>query len=235
MISFVCWRWRPPAGYRSIFGPETVNTLRRMVARNYSKPHRFICVTDDPRGIDPQVEVIPLWDDFANVPSPHGRGNPSCYRRLKMFSAEALKLFGPRFCSLDLDCVIVKPIEPVVDRPEDIVLWGDTNPTTPYNGSMILLRAGSRTKVWDEFDPATSPRKATSLGYFGSDQAWIGAALGPDEPKWSKADGVYSYRCDLRGKPTLPDNARIVMFHGQWDPWHREIMSRHAWVREHYQ
>jgi hypothetical protein len=233
MISFVCWRWRPPAGYRSTFGPETVNTLRKMVARHYAGPHRFICVTDDPRGIDPAVEVVPLWEDFGSLPSPHGRGNPSCYRRLKMFSAEAEQLFGPRFCSLDLDCVITGPLDPIVDRSEDIVLWGDTNPTTPYNGSMILLRAGSRTKVWDDFDPVTSPKKATALGYFGSDQAWLGAALGPNEPKWSKVDGVYSYRCDLRGKG-LPSDARIVMFHGQWDPWSREIQQRHAWVREHY-
>lgn len=235
MLGVVCWRWRPPAGYRSTFGPQTVNTLRRMVKRHLSIPHRFFCVTDDPKGIDKEVEIVPLWNDFADVPSPHGRGNPSCYRRLKMFSAGAASMFGPRFVSLDLDCVVTGSLDPLFDRPEDIVLWGDTNPTTPYNGSMILLRAGSRTKVWDEFDPQTSPRKAAALGYFGSDQAWIGAALGPNEPKWSKADGVYSYRCDLRGKHDLPEGARLVIFHGQHDPWARDVQQRHAWVREHYQ
>ena len=56
--SVVTWRWRPPTGYRSVFGPETVNTLKRMVDRHYSAPHRFIAVTDDPKGIDPSVELV---------------------------------------------------------------------------------------------------------------------------------------------------------------------------------
>src|SRR6185369_10690146 len=70
MLSVVCWKWKPSNGYRSAFGPETVNVLRAMVRRHYQKPHRFICVTDDSRGIDPGIEIIPLWDDYAAVPSP---------------------------------------------------------------------------------------------------------------------------------------------------------------------
>jgi hypothetical protein len=53
MLSVVTWRWKPRRGYRSSFGPETVNVLRSMVRRWYPKPHRFICVTDDPAGIEP--------------------------------------------------------------------------------------------------------------------------------------------------------------------------------------
>lgn len=234
MLSFVCWKWKPSRVYRSAFGPETVNTLRRMVARHYDRPHRFICVTDDAAGIDPEVEVIPLWDDFASVPSPCGLKQPSCYRRLKAFSAEAAQLFGPRFISLDLDCVITGDLAPLFERDEDFIIWGDTNPTTPYNGSMFMLRSGTRRKVWEDFDPRTSPAKGRALGYFGSDQAWIGACLGPDEAKWSKADGVYSYRIDIkRGDGVLPDDARIVMFHGVVDPWSAEA-QRLAWVRQFY-
>jgi hypothetical protein len=40
------------------------------------------------------------------VPSPCGARQPSCYRRLKAFSAEAARCSAPRFVSLDLDCVI---------------------------------------------------------------------------------------------------------------------------------
>ncbi len=234
MLRIVCWKWKAPAGYRSQFNAKHVNVLRSMVERNYRKPHEVVCITDDPSGIDDRVRIIPLWDDHAKMPSPHGAGNPSCYRRLKRFSAQAAEFIGPRFVSVDLDCVITGDVAPLWDREEDAVFWGDTNPTTPYNGSMILLRAGTRTKVWDEFDPQFSPAKAKALGYFGSDQAWIGAALGPNEPKWSQADGVYSYRCDLKHRGgRLPPDAKIVLWHGNVDPWSREG-QRLDWVRKHW-
>jgi hypothetical protein len=233
MLSVVCFKWKPKVGYRSAFSAANVNVLRAMVKRHYQKPHRFICVTDDPRGIDANVEIIPLWDDYAAVPSPCGARQPSCYRRLKAFSKEALSLFGPRFVCLDLDCVVTGDLAPLWDRDEDFVIWGDTTPRTPYNGSMFLLRAGSRRQVWEDFDPVTSPAKGRALGYFGSDQAWIGACLGPHEARWSQGDGVYSYRNDIKRAGGLPDDARIVMFHGGVDPWSAEA-QRLPWVREYY-
>lgn len=234
MLSVVCWKWQPPAGYRSSFGPEAVNVLRRMVARHYAKPHRFICVTDDARGIDPEVGIVPLWSDHAAIPSPHGRGNPSCYRRLKMFSAEARELFGERFVSMDLDCVVTGDLAPIFDRDEDFMIWGDTSPRTPYNGSLILMTAGARRQVWDAFCPKTSPSAGLKLGYFGSDQAWIAAALGPDEAKFSHRHGVWSYRNQIAPqRGVLPADARLVMFHGRHDPWGEEP-QRLGWVRANW-
>jgi len=233
MLSVVCFKWKPVNGYRSSFGPETVNVLRSMVRRHYQKPHRFICVTDDSRGIGSDVEIIPLWDDYAAVPSPCGIRQPSCYRRLKAFSKEAVNLFGARFVSLDLDCVITGDMAPVWDRDEDFVIWGDTSPKTPYNGSMFLLKAGTRRQVWEDFDPKTSPAKGRALRYFGSDQAWIASCLGARETKWSQIDGVYSWRNDIRPACGLPEDARIVMFHGNIDPWSPEAQQL-AWVRQHY-
>lgn len=235
MLAVVCWRWKPALGYRSNFGPETVNILRSMVDRHYLQPHRFICVTDNPAGIDADVEIVPLWTDLADLPSPHGRGQPSCYRRLKMFSAEAEKIFGRRFVSLDLDCVITGDLGPLWDTNADFQIWGDTNPTTHYNGSMILMNAAARREVWDDFDPARSPGLAKASGQFGSDQGWISHRLGPGETKWTRADGVYSYRNELAlNGGHLPRNARVVFFHGRFDPWSPEIQRKHAWVREHW-
>jgi hypothetical protein len=235
MLSIVCWKWRPSGAYRSAFGPETVNTLRAMVERHYAKPHRFICVTDDAAGIDPRIEIVPLWSDNAELPNPMGKSMPSCYRRLKAFSKDAEQWFGDRFVSLDLDSVITADMTPVWDRDEDFVIWGDTHPTTPYNGSMFLLRTGSKPQVWDTFDPKTSPARGRAAGYFGSDQAWIASCLGPQQPRWGKPDGVYSYRVDIKmgGDGSLPKGARIVMFHGTVDPWSGEA-QRLGWVREHY-
>lgn len=232
--SVICWKW-PKPGYRSTFGPETVNRLRRMVARHYPHPHRFICVTDDAEGIDPAVEIVPDFRDFADLPSQHGERNPSCYRRLRMFHPDAAQWFGQRFVSLDLDIVITANLEALWHRPDDFAIYGDTNPTTYYNGSMVLMTAGARPKVWTDFDPETSPKLARRAGFFGSDQAWISYCLGDGERRFTKADGVYSFRNEIArtADQALPSNARLVVFHGQIDPWH-DRAQRISWIQEHY-
>lgn len=232
----VCWRWKPRPGYRSSYPPETVNVLRAMVARHYGLPHRFICVTDDPAGIDPRVEIVPPWDDFASLPSPHGEKQPSCYRRLRMFHPEIGKVFGPRFVSLDLDVVITGSLESVWNRPEDFVCWGDTNPQpgSHYNCSMVLMTAGCRPQVWTDFDPTSSPRLAVKAKSFGSDQGWVSYRLGPGEAKWTRKDGVYSFRNDLKPRGgALPADAKVVIWHGRFDPWMPEA-KRYGWVNDHY-
>lgn len=239
MLGVGCFKWRPPGHYRSTFTGEAVNVLARMVARHYARPHRFVCFTDDATGIDPAlVQVVPLWDDHARLPSPHGAGNPSCYRRLRLFDgAFARPLLGERFVTLDLDVVVTGDLAPLWDRPEDFVIWGDTAKGTPYNGSMVLQSVGARQQVWDEFDPVESPKRSRALGYIGSDQGWIGACLGVHERKWTKADGVWSYRNEIappRGNGMLPPGARIVIMHGHVDPWSPSTHARHRWVKEHY-
>jgi hypothetical protein len=234
MLSVVCWKWQPALGYRSKFDASHVNVLKRMVDRHYPSPHRFLCVTDDSRGLDAGIEAVPLWGDFADVPSPHGGQNPSCYRRLRAFSPEIGAIFGPRFVSVDLDTVLVRDVRPLWDRSEDFVIWGETNPKSWYNGSMWMMTTGARKQVWERFDPKTSPQQALKAGKFGSDQGWISYVLGPGEATWTQKDGVYSYRVHVAPQGNrLPKNARMVMFHGKHDPWAYN-MDRVPWIQEHY-
>lgn len=234
MLTFLTFKWNPPVGYRSSFSGHNVDVLRRMVRRHYKRPHRFVCVTDDPTGItEYDVEVFELWDDFQDVPNPSGRKNPSCYRRLRVFARNAGEWLGERFVHLDLDCVITREITGLLNRPEEFVCWGDTNPRNPYNGSMWLVKAGARPQVWEQFNPATSPTEARRAGYFGSDQAWFAHILGPCEARFTRAHGVYSFRNEMRRKDLLPSDARIVFFHGKHDPWDEDMM-RIAWIKDHY-
>lgn len=235
-FEFVTFKWRPKPGYRSHFGAEQVNTLWSMLGRNYDGPCRLTCITDDAAGISREVRVIPLWEFGAKLESPHGAGNPSCYRRLPIYGEKGRELIGPRFMTWDLDVLICRNINPIVDVPEDFRIWGDTAKGTPYNGSLMLQTACARRKVWDEFDPVESPKRGRALGYIGSDQAWIAACLGPNERKWTRADGVYSYRNEIAriGTGLLPTDARIVVFHGFYDPWHPTMRAKHPWVRRHY-
>lgn len=160
--------------------------------------------------------------------------NPSCYRRLRAFAPDIGTSFGERFVSVDLDTVIVRDVTPLWHRPEPFVIWGETDPRSWYNGSMFLLTAGARAKVWQEFNPKISPMAARKAGKFGSDQGWISFCLGKGEATWGRQDGVYSYRVHLQpNRGQLPNDARIVFWHGRVDPWSPEA-QRLGWVREHW-
>lgn len=230
-LSIVTWKWSTP-NYRSKFTAEHVNALHRMVARHYANPFRFLCVTNDAAGIGPSVQVIPDTEDFKDVRSPHGASAPACFRRLRMFHPDIAQWFSGRFVSLDLDCVITGDMRPVWDRAEDYVGWSDPLRPTQYCGSMTLLSAGARSKVWSEFDPEHSPRAARAAGCMGSDQGWVSHCLGIGEATWGRQDGVYSYRWDLKGGP-LPANARVVFFTGVVDPW-ASAAQQLPWVRENW-
>jgi hypothetical protein len=247
MISVVCFKWKPPPGYRSAYGPEQVHTLRNMVARHYPEAHRFICVTDDPTGLDAGVEVVPLWDDHAELKNPSFKDGPNCYRRLKMFAREAGTVFGERFVCLDLDTLITGDLRPLLNRTEDFIAWKNPNVMWPYNGSMFMLTAGARPDVWESFNPITSPAISNSAGCRGSDQGWMSYVLGRGEATWDRCDGVWSYqdhiikRVVYRGKVLsrkqkiqMPAGARIIMFHGMFDPWSQKAHDLTPWVAEHY-
>lgn len=234
MLTFVTWLWQPKPTYRSQFSATHVNVLASMLRRHYHQPMRVLAVTDIPQGIDPSIEVVPAFNDFADLPSPYGAHQPSCYRRLRAFHPSIGTVFGDRFVSLDLDTVIVGDLTPLFDRPEDFVIWKEQDPRSFYNGSLLLMTAGARPQVWTTFDPRHSPKLAKKAGRFGSDQGWMSYCLGRGEATWSTADGVYSYRVDLVPKGgSLPADARIVNCHGGQDPWGHQ-MQRLGWVQEHY-
>lgn len=235
MISVCCFKWNTP-GYRSQFTGGHVNTLKAMVERCYPDPHRFICLTDDPAGIDASVEVLPLWDTFKDLKNPNWPDTgPSCYRRLPIFSKDFARIAGPRFVSIDIDVVLTADVRPLWNRDEDFVIYASATAGYHYNGSMMLMTTGARSQVFEDFDPERSPRLAMAAGNNGSDQGWIQYRLGRHEARWTRFDGVYGYRTDMKGRQkTLPEGARIVIFHGKPDPWDEGARAASPWIAEHY-
>lgn len=239
MLTVVTFKWRGAEGFRSRYTAEHVRTMRSMVARHYPDPHRFVCVTDDPTGLD-DVETVPLWPDHAGVPNPTWPRGPSCYRRLRVFSEEAREWFGDRFVCIDLDAVILDDLRPLWNRPEPCVVYSCAGLGGDVNGSMFMLDAGARSFVWDLFDPIESPRRTHELGYRGSDQAWLTACLRHCSAAWTDADGIASYKSPLprpasrylhRKRPPIgAPKARVMFFHGKPDPW--EVTDK--WVIDNY-
>lgn len=238
MLEIICWYWKPTATYRTQFTHEHVNTLRSMVARHYPHPHRFSVITDQmDAGFDREIRVVPLWGEHAQRESIYGVDTPSCYRRLKAFSPDMGKVLGQRFVSIDLDVVVTGDLSSVLNRTEDFIIWGPDGRKTPYNGSMWMMNAGARAQVWERFqqNPERCIAQALAAGFYGSDQAWMCYALGPNEKRWKAEDGVYSYRMHLKNnRGILPKDARMVIFEGHYDPISPATRALCPWIEEHY-
>lgn len=227
MITILTWFWRQSQS-RAAYKAEHVNIWAGMVRRNLSMPHRVACVTDIPGGIDPSVEIIPPPGDFLDVRNPRwSNGKPQCYRRLSMFRRDAAKIFGERFVCMDLDCVIGGPLDPLFDRKDDLVLFKGTSPGRPYNGSLMMIRAGCRPQVYEDFNQAAALESGAL--YCGSDQAWIMHKLGPREKVWDARDGVHWYGKEYQRSKAPP---RVLFFPGGMKPWTAKLFD--GFTRHHY-
>lgn len=225
-LAVCCWKW---AGWRGeMYKAHHVNVLQSMVAENLHIPYRFVCVTDNAEGVN--CETIPIWTD-PDVPTRGKR--PNCYRRLKVFSNEAKKIFkADRILSIDLDCVILDDITPLVTDHEFRVMQGKAS---PLNGSMFLHTLGTRPRFWNSFGCASpelvrKKEMITKVRLYGSDQAWM-SYCEPEAATWSTADGAYHY--SLLQKE-LPRTARICFFAGSHKPWSPVIADKTPWGYDTY-
>lgn len=199
--TIVTFKWKPLAGYPLRFTSEDVNKLYERMKRHYPAIERFVCLTDDARGLDKRIEAFTLGDLYANLRNPSWRRGPGCHRRLAIFSPKFENIAGPRFACVDIDIKPVGPLDPIFERPEDFVGWrsGRANGKRQeqFGGALIMMNAGARARVWEEFrkDPGAAIATALAAGYHGSDQAWISYCLDKDsEAYWTEDDGVYYYR-----------------------------------------
>lgn len=227
MITVLTWLWSQPEG-RTQYTKEHVWIWADMVSRNLAMSHRLACVTTE-TDLPPNVERIEPPGEFEDVQPKWGPRKPNCFRRLVMFRRDAAKTFGKRFVSMDLDCVVGGQLDPLFDRPEDLVLFRGTSPSRPYNGSLMLIKAGCRPKVYGDFDQAGAD--ASGEAFHGSDQAWLAHKLGWGEKTWSERDGVFHY-----GPVWVqnPRRSRLLFFPGKLKPWTLAQIRMHSFITDNY-
>lgn len=227
-MNFVLWKWSD-YNWQSSYKSEHVNIMADCIRRNYKRPHKIYCVTDDSTGIRGDINIIPMWNEFKEL--------GSCYRRLFAFSAEFAELVPEKFCSIDLDCVITGDLTELLDNAPDFAIMRDSQPPQPYNGSFWVLEPGSRIEVYEQFkaDPQGIINAARAKGYTACDQAAIACILGENEQRLGAEQGFYSYKFDIKRKHggNLPDNARLIAFHGDPKPWSQQGQAI-EWVKDDY-
>ena len=231
----VCMRW----GHR--YGPEYVNRLFAMVARNLTLPHRFICLTDDPVGIRAEVECRPLPAiELADAP-PH-----SGWRKLSCFGPELDDLDG-QVLFLDLDLVVVANIDCLFAHPGAFCIienWTQKGRGIG-NSSVFRFQAGAHRSLLQRF----CADAAQIIRTFPNSQTWLTRSVG-EVTFWPRG-WCRSFKHDcLPARPLrpfrqaqIPADARIIVFHGDPKPpdaargiWPQSLTGLRpvAWIDEYW-
>jgi len=217
VLTVVCWLWR---GWRPVYTADHVNRLERMLSRNLTIPHRLVCATDMPRGINCETVPIPVIHGFEQWP----KALPNCFRRLHLFAGESAQIYGERCLSIDLDCIITGNMDSLItDEPFKILRGG----VCPYNGSLWQVTPGWRPDVWHDLSmdlvrQSGKDRMPNGRRPFGSDQVVMAHKI-KGAPTWSNADGVYQY---MGTGNNVPADAKILFFAGTVKPWDQKCGLR---------
>lgn len=111
-VNVLCAKWgtKYPAYY--------VNRLYAGVAKWLARPFRFVCATNEPEGIRPEVECVAL------DPNPHvkNRNWPNIHAKLTFFRRGFAQLEGPTLF-FDVDVLITGPLDRFFSyRPGDFCI-----------------------------------------------------------------------------------------------------------------
>ncbi len=163
---------------------EHVNILRAMVSRNLDIPHRFVCMTDDRRGLDNDIEPFAAPD-----------GMPGWWAKLGLFRPG---MFQGRVLYLDLDVCVTGRLEPLVQDRGIVKDWH----LPGFNSSVIVWDGDDLSSVWTLFRPE-------DMGRLRGDQDWLNEVI-PQYPTFPTGMVVDH----LGAGDWPPAGAAVVAFHG---------------------
>jgi hypothetical protein len=225
-VAVGCVKW----GTR--FGADYVNVLYRAVRDHLRSPHRFVCLTNQPEGLDPSIEVRPV-PEFGVPPEQWTLGG--CWPKVALFAPgvfadEEIVLY------LDLDLMVVGALDGFIDlireRPGFYTLreWNPPlvrllplgwRPDRGSQGSVYVWRAGAQRHVFHHFRENTAYVRSN----FRSDRFYL--------PKIAVGETYLPYHWCASFKNACvrpwplnhalpparpPSSARILVFHGRPRP-----------------
>jgi hypothetical protein len=242
----MCMKWG------TLYPAEYVNVLFNACHAHLMDDFRFVCLTDDARGLAPGIEALPI-PEIGCTPAMWRHG---AWPKLGVFSTDLYGLRG-RALFIDLDTVICGSLDAFLATPGRlIVLDGGENWRPGSNGRAAPLVAtgifafslGSLGHIVTEFqrDP-----EGHFLRY-DLEQAFVGAMV-PEITFWPRP-WVLSFKRHLRqpvGVDRLrpprrpPADARVIAFHGeprpialvrnsQWARFPRAGRGPVDWVRDYW-
>ena len=224
MVNIVCIK------YGRYYSPVYVNRLYAGVRRHLLRPFRFVCVTNDPAGIRPEVECVPFMEN-QNVP---GRKWPNIFSKLTLFKDGFADLEGPTLY-LDLDTLIMGPLDRFFDyRPGEFCIihnWIEfykrifRKAPQIGNSSCFRFEAGASNAVYEFFLREKDDPTKRHLFANGSQKLQTRAMFSAGKVNWWPTDWVCSFKRQCIPpfplnrflEPRQPKGASVIAFHGHPD------------------
>ena len=208
---------------------DYVNKLYNMVSRNCTLPYEFVCLTDDARGIDPNVKIIPLPNDLEGW-----------WCKPYMYSKD-LPIQGT-ILYMDLDVVVASNIDKLFTyQPGTWCTVRDfTRVMRPkwqkYNSSVVRFETGQLHHVWEDFK---KDQKKIQRRLFG-DQDWLWEATRRHQATLYPDSWILSWKWEVRKSKEFAPGGRkgtrvfkhddhkatprveccVCVFHGDPNPHH---------------
>lgn len=250
MLNVVCMKWGTK------YGPEYVNRLYAGVLRWLPREMRFLCFTDDAEGLDAGIEAHPLPEEpfeAAIVAGMNRSGRKGAWRKVSLFRPGLAGMKG-QMLGFDLDVVITGPLDDIVDHaPSKVAMrreWRyEWQGRDGGHGSVFCFNPAQHPYLYEAFaaDPEGAiVRHKGSEQYYTSMTALRHNALNylPGEMVCSfKRDAVPSFPMNYVDAPRLPDDCRVLCFHGRplmdeaiagfrgsWRNWSRPA----PWLMKHW-
>jgi len=240
----ICMKW----GRK--FDASYVNRLYAMVQRNLKRPHRFICLTDDPDGIVDGVESLPLpdvgWDAEPDI-NLHG------WKKVGLMAPAVGGLSGTALF-LDLDVVIVGALDRFFEQSGEVQMIKDFRPVRVRgdhfvgNTSVLRFELGVCPELYERFRedfPGIRRRLRNEQEYL-SHHFHEQNQLHYWPEQWCVS---FKHHCVGWGLPSywrtpqIPTGAAIVVFHGEPSPrqaisgdggkWYRNIRPT-PWIEDYW-
>lgn len=249
-VTVACIKWG------TLFGAEYVNRLYSGVRRNIGSPVRFVCMTEVTDGLHPDVETVPLpTEPFAEpMAAALARANrQGAMRKVSLFRDGVIPDLDGPVLGFDLDVVITGALDPILDlAPGHVAMrhdWTEARKGRP-TGHGSVFRFDPRRHAFLYDDLAANPYAEVEAAR-GSEQRYTShKAMERGVFTYIPGDWVVSFKYDCNPfpanwlrPPRLPDEARVVCFHGRPKmtdavAGYRGSFIRHskpcAWLADHW-
>lgn len=208
----ICIKWGTK------FGADYVNSLHRMVEKNLTIPHRFVCFTDNSQGLENGIETFPL-------PSLNDEGLPEkAWKKLGLFTDKLGDLVGDALF-LDLDVVIKDNIDCFFEKSGEFNIikdWDFPNDIIG-NSSVFRFKVNKYKDIIDNFykEGADIRKRYKNEQAFLSHQMHNKGILSYWDKSWCvsfKRSCLQPFPLNFFKAPKDPEGVKILIFHGRPNP-----------------
>ena len=209
----ICIKWG------SKFGAEYVNKLHRMVEKNLTIPHRFVCFTDNAEGIEDGVEIRPLpkFDENEKIPD-------KAWRKLSLFNKELSDLKGTALF-LDLDIVIKSNLDAFCEEEGEFLIFKEWDFPKDIigNSSVFRFEIGVHPDILENFynegdDIRDRYKNEQAFLSYEMHRKGILKYWNKDWCVSFKRNCLQPFPLNFIKEPNDPENAKIIVFHGRPTP-----------------